>query len=131
MTNREINRNRSRWHLPFEFFAGPLLWAVQLLVGYGLVSVSCNISSNWPVLLTVFLSAIIVLTAAYLAYRSWRTMSERGGPQLIDTDQDHQSWEFIAISGFFVSSLFFLLVLTTAVAAFFLSPCPVNTMPFP
>ncbi len=129
MNQENAQIERHRWQLPFGFFAGPVLWGLQILAGYGLVTRACLSGNKWPVYLTVGLSALIVLIAGILAYQAWDAFSDNSF--LIDSDQAQESSTFWALSGFLVSTLFFLLILTTAVTALFLSPCPIITMPMP
>ena len=129
MNTEKTQINRNRWKLPFGFFAGPILWGLQILVGYGLVSVACVSGSKWPVYLTVGIAGLIVLFAGTLTYQAWN--SDANNSILLDVDEIQESTPFWAVSGFVVSMLFFLLILTTGVAAIFLSPCPIITMPLP
>ncbi len=129
MTNQETQIVRSKWRLPFGFFAGPVLWAIQIIVGYGMVTVSCNIGNKWPVYVTVGLSALIVLIAAIVAYGAWHSIVDTS--LWMETNETQDTTRFLIVSGFLVSLLFFLLILATFVAAFFLSPCPLMTMPLP
>jgi hypothetical protein len=125
--NTEVPRNS--WRLPFGFYAGPVLWGLQILVGYGLATVACESGNSWLVYITVGIAALIVLIAGVLAYQGWSARSDKS--LLLETDQAQDTQSFWALSGFAVSTLFFLLILTTAVAAIFLSPCPIITMPLP
>ena len=125
---KPLNNNR-RWQLPFGVLAGPILWGLQLLVGYGLASVSCAIGNKLPVYLMIALSALIVLAAAIVAYQAWR--AEQGNSLLLATNQVQESRTFWTISGFVMSALFFILILVTGITALFLSPCPIITMPLP
>ncbi len=129
MANQETSIARSKWRIPFGFFAGPVLWALQIIVGYGLVTVSCSIGNKWPVYLTVGLSALIVLAAAFVAYGAWRSIVDTS--IWMETNEIQDATRFLIVSGFIVSALFFLLILATFAAAFFLSPCPFITMPLP
>jgi hypothetical protein len=129
MNHQKTEVDRSRWQLPFGFFAGPVLWGLQILIGYGLVTAACTSGNSWYVYLLIGLAALIVLIAGVLAYRALNTRSDRS--YLLETDQAQDTQEFWAVSGVAVSTLFFLLILTTAVAALFLSPCPIITMPMP
>ena len=128
---QESSRNSPDWRLSFGFFGGPILWALQIMVGYGLTPLSCSLGISWPVYLAVFLSALIVLTAGFLAYQSWQAWSDPEGPDLLDVDERTGRREFIGAAGFFHSALFFVLILATGVSALFLNPCPVITLPFP
>ncbi len=129
MTNQESQITRSKWRLPFDFFAGPVLWGLQIIVGYGLVTVSCSIGNKWPVYVTVGLSALIVLIAALVALGAWRSVVDAS--IWMETNESQDATRFLIVSSFLVSLLFFLLILATFVAAFFLSPCPLITMPLP
>jgi hypothetical protein len=129
MTKQKRQFNRNRWQLPFGFFAGPILWGLQILVGYGLVTLACMDGNKLPVYLTVGIAALIVLVAGVLAYQAWNSRAENS--ILLATDTAQETPVFWAVSGFFVSTLFFLLILVTAITAIFLSPCPIITMPLP
>ena len=129
MTNQETQITRSKWRLPFGFFAGPVLWGLQIIIGYGLVTVSCSIGNKWPVYVTSGLSALIVLIAALVALGAWRSVADAS--IWMETNESQDATRFLIVSGFLVSLLFFLLILATFVAAFFLSPCPLITMPLP
>ncbi len=129
MTNQETQITRDKWRLPFSFFAGPVLWGLQIIVGYGLVTVSCSIGNKWPVYASVGLSALIVLIAALVALGAWRSVADAS--IWMETNESQDATRFLIVSGFLVSLLFFLLILATFVAAFFLSPCPLITMPLP
>ena len=129
MPNQKTQSSTNRWRLPFGFFAGPVLWGLQILVGYGLATVACTIGNKLSVYIAIILSALIVLAAAILAYQSWSSRAENS--LLVETNQVHENTSFWAVSGFVVSTLFFLLIMVTAITAFFLSPCPIITMPLP
>ena len=79
--------------------------------------------------LTVGIAALVVLIAGVVAYQAWRSRADDS--ILVETDQAQETPMFWAVSGMVVSTLFFLLILTTAIAAIFLSPCPMITMPLP
>ncbi len=129
---REPERDVERgWQAPFGFWAGPILWGLQLLAGYGLATVACNARNNLPVLLMVGISGAIVLAAALVAYRAWRKWPRQEKSILMESDKADRTSTFLAVSGFVVSLLFFLLILATFAADLFLSPCPTITMPLP
>ncbi len=117
--------------LPFGIWAGPVLWGLQILVGYGLATVSCRIGNSLPVLLAIGISGLIVLAAAVIAYSAWRTWPGEKGSILLDANQEGRTNTFLAVAGFAMSSLFFLLILATFLTDLFLSPCPIITMPLP
>jgi hypothetical protein len=129
MPKQKILKDDNKWRLPFGFFAGPVLWGLQILVGYGLVTVSCTIGNKLPVYLTIGLSGLIALVSAVVTYQAWRVQADDS--LLMMTNQPQESALFWSISGFILSFLFFTLILATVITAFFLSPCPIITMPLP
>ncbi len=122
---------RRGWRIPFGFWAGPILWGLQILAGYGLATVSCNIGNKLPVLVLVGISGFIVLAAAFIAYAAWRGWPGDEGSIFMEADQADRTNTFLAVSGFVMSVLFFLLILATFVSDIFLRPCPIITMPLP
>ncbi len=129
MPSQKTLNHENKWRLPFGFFAGPILWGLQILVGYGLVTVSCTTGNKLPVYITIGLSGLIVLAAAIVTYQAWKSQADDS--LLVTTNQAQESVMFWSISGFVLSLLFFILILVTVIAAFFLSPCPIITMPLP
>jgi hypothetical protein len=77
------------------------------------------------------LSGLVVLAAAVVAYGAWHAWPGQEGSIFMETDQADRTSTFLAVSGFVVSLLFFLLILATFVSSLFLSPCPIITMPLP
>ncbi len=122
---------RRGWRIPFGFWAGPILWSLQILAGYGLATVACSIGSSLPVLVLVGLSALIVLAAGIVAYSTWRGWRGNDGSIFMEANQADPTNTFLAVSGFVMSLLFFLLILATFVSDIFLRPCPIITMPLP
>jgi hypothetical protein len=129
MSTQSTLEQTRRWLFPFGFLAGPVLWGLQLLAGYGLASLSCAIGNKLPIYLLIAVSALIVLSAAILTLQAWRTMADDSF--LSGTDQTRESRMFWTISSFVLSMLFFILILVTGITAVFLSPCPIITMPLP
>jgi hypothetical protein len=131
MTNETQRIEHRGWRIPFGFFAGPLLYGLQLLVGYGLATVACAINNKWPVYALIGLSALIVLAAALVAHNSWHAWPGSERSIFLEADQSHDTTTFLAVSGFVISLLFFLLILATLIIDVFSSSCPVITMPLP
>ncbi len=131
MTNADRPVEHRGWRFSFAFFAGPILWGFQILAGYGLVTVSCSIANKWPLYLLIGVSAIIVLAAAIVAYGAWRVVPNSDNSIFVDANQARETSTFLAVASVFVSSLFFLVILSTLVADIFLSPCPIITLPLP
>jgi hypothetical protein len=118
--------------LPFSVISGPVIWALQLGIGYVLVPVACQRNSNWMVLAISIVAAVPALVMGSIAYRSWQRYSA-GNQQTKETSLDEPEGlgEFFGSAGSLMSALFFILIAATAFYSLFLSPCPVITMPFP
>lgn len=119
------------WRFPFAFFAGPILWGLQLLAGYGLTTVSCTLASKLPDYILIGVSGVIALAAAIVAVGAWRGRPGQQHSIWMETNEALDTSTFLAVSGFVMNLLFFLLIVATFVADIFLSPCPVITMPLP
>ena len=122
MSKEKTQANRNRWQLPFGFFAGPILWGLQLLVGYGLVTVACTSGSKLPVYFTISIAGLIVLIAGVVAYRAWDSRGDHS--LLMETDQGVETPTFWAVSGFVVSTLFFLLIFNHSHCSNLFKPLP-------
>ncbi len=131
MTNGPQQIEHRGWQIPFGFFAGPILWGLQILAGYGLTTVSCNIANKLPLYILIGASGLIVLAAAVVAYAAWRKWPGEERSIFLESNASHGTSTFLAVSGFLISILFFLLIVATLIADIFLSPCPVITMPLP
>jgi hypothetical protein len=129
MAKQRKQQNRNRWQLPFGLFAGPILWGLQIVIGYGLVTVSCSIGNKFPVYLILGIAALIVLVAGVIAYRAVTASTNKS--ILMEANQGHETQIFWSVSGVVISALFFLLILSTAITAIFLSPCAIITMVLP
>ncbi len=131
MATRSQQVEHRGWRVPFGFFAGPVLWGLQIVAGYGLTTVSCSIANKWPLYALIGASGLIVLAAAVVAYSAWRTWPGSERSIFMEADRSEGTSTFLAVSGFVVSLLFFLLILATLAVDIFSSPCPVITMPLP
>lgn len=126
-----VKRPAAGWRGAYAFFGGPLAWALELLIGYGLTSVACSAQNKLAVYILAGLALLVALGAGWIAYRAWRALAPAGGPALAELDASQGRGQFVAMSGFLLSVLFFGLVVVIAGFSIFLGPCPIITMPFP
>ncbi|MBI4497552.1 MAG: hypothetical protein HY689_06635 [Chloroflexi bacterium] len=129
-TTQQPQASRSRWLLWFGLFGGHLAWTSQLVVNYYLASLVCLpqapdfsvLGMNGYVLLMTLVSMTtggIALAATVVAFRRWR----RNG--------DAPRWEaeparwpgFVALAGFLLSGLFFIVIVAGGIVNLFLPPC--------
>jgi hypothetical protein len=116
--------------LSFSFFAGPAAWALLLIVGYGLASQACLAGTKVVLYAACAVAGVIAFLSAVLGYRNWRWLSAQRG-MLQETEDSDTRQTFVAVSGALLSTVFFLLVVMTAVSMIFLMPCPVISLPLP
>jgi len=116
----------------FGVAAGPILWAVHLVLSYGLVSLACsrgffNFTASGVAGIVVVLTALtlvfaaVVLYAGILARRNRREFDERGTLRGRVEERHH----FLATSGMLLSALFFPAIVVSLIPAFVLGPCAV------
>ncbi|HXV97953.1 MAG TPA: hypothetical protein VEC93_05985 [Anaerolineae bacterium] len=121
-----------RW-LWFGLLAGPLVWGVYFLGGYGLTEFVCKLGLlKFRILGLPALSATIVgltmaallvtLYAGFLAYRNWQQVAavEPGEGQPNRLEENSQ---FMTLAGVLLNGLFALTILLTGLPAFFLPSC--------
>lgn len=117
----------------FGVAAGPIVWAIHLVVAYALVSLACNwnffsftmlgVPGIVAVLTLVTLAmGAIVLYAGLLAWRNWRLI-EREAERVHGRREERHY--FLAYSGVLLSALFLLAILLSLTPAFTLGPCAV------
>ncbi|HEX9014312.1 MAG TPA: hypothetical protein VF813_12370 [Anaerolineaceae bacterium] len=115
----------------FAFFAGPILWVIQLLLGYILADFT---STGLPRLWYYILSAVVVviiLAAGVVAVVSWLRHTPVSRRDITRYAEPSGSQEFIAASGLYLASIFFLLTLITGLFTIFLTTARMITQPFP
>ncbi len=131
MRNETRSTEQHGWQIRFGFFAGPVLWGLQLLVGYGLAAVSCNLGDKRPEYILLGISVLIVLAAAIVVDGAWRRSPGYPGSIFTGPVHSHDALTFLAVSSFIVSLLLFLLIVATLAVDILSSPCPIITMPLP
>lgn len=116
----------------FGVAAGPIVWAIHLVLVYALVSLACNWRFfSFTMLgvpgIVVILTAVtlvmgaIVLYAGLLSRRNWRLIQEE---ERLHGRREERHY-FLAYSGLLLSALFLLAMLVALIPAFVLGPCAV------
>lgn len=121
---------RSLW---FGLLAGPIVWSIYFIVGYGATEYVCKLGLlEFRILGLAAISAIIVgltliallitLYAGFLAYRNWQRVGKDAseGPP---SHRPEENTQFMAQAGMLLSGLFTLIILLTGIPAFVLPPC--------
>ena len=107
----------------FGFFAGPLAWAVQLLLGYAFVPSVCG-GSRLPFYLISGAAALVTLWAGITSFTNWR--QARGDDPAVVGRHDEGVTPFMTYAGFITSIAFFALILTTGAGMLLLDPCQIR-----
>jgi hypothetical protein len=123
---------RSLW---FGLLAGPIVWSVYFLIGYGLAEVACRTDAlsfnlfSWPALAIAIigltlLALLITLYAGVLAYRNWRQAGDRSLLYYSEQELSERYNQFMAFAGILLNLLFGFVIFLTGLPAFFLQqPC--------
>ncbi|HET6580196.1 MAG TPA: hypothetical protein VFG66_17900 [Gemmatimonadales bacterium] len=119
----------------FGLFGAPVVWSIQLMLNYGLVTHSCFPASEprttplfgglrTTVLLAGAVALAIALAAGVTAWRSWRaTRHEHPGGQESLLEVGEGRTRFMALAGMLVSGLFVLGVIMNAIPLFIMPLC--------
>lgn len=111
------------WPLWFGLFGGVTAWLLHLAIGFALVHDACAIGwaglDLWLWIITGALG-FVALIATFVAYGTWRRANRQE-----DTASEIMRGRtyFMGFMGAWLSGLSLLMILTTAVAIFWLNPC--------
>ena len=114
------SRSEAMW-LCAGIFAGPLIWALQMQVGYVLVQGACASGSNLTLHVVTVVALILVAGGAFISWRNWRQAGQQqpsgkdGGPRARSN--------FMAVLGLSMNAMFFIAILAQGIASFVLHPC--------
>ncbi len=126
-------RLRSIGRLPlwFGLLGGPLAWALQLVVNYYLVSISCALELRDFMILEIpgfallmvlvtLLTLAVTLAAGAVAWWTWR---RTGVGSQTDLSAADGRTHFLALGGLLLNGLFAVAILLAGLSNLFLSPC--------
>lgn len=133
--NKEIEVGLDRHVYPallWSALAGPVVWSLYFLIGYGYIEVACRTPVSglprWlyaisvPVVIGLtLLSTLAIVYAGWLAYRHWQ-MVKADRPPSTAYDPDERN-RFLALLGIQSCLLFGLLTAMTGTAALVLDVC--------
>lgn len=119
---REIAREIGTWRLWFGALAGPVGWAVALMVSYPLVPASCVLESMLPLIFVTVLTGALIAAGGVIAWRSRRALAARQ-QESGDMWRSNTRAELMATGGIVLSALFFLTTIGHAAAMLFVGPC--------
>lgn len=123
--------------LTFAILAGPLAWALEVLLNYGLSSQACYPRQyprpvlpgewNWLpsfLVISTVVALIVAVVAGYLGYRAWRHTQEEasgGHRHLIEVGEGRT--RFLASWGLWIGALFAVAIIFDAIGILAVRTC--------
>ena len=131
MNEHTVDAKLNRRELVLLTLAGPVIWSLQFLVGYGLSEALCTLGFNFTVLGFDGINALVVLETLvalgitlYAGVRSRRLWQSR--PQR-ETSRDAPDVdgvdELLSRAAMWLNGLFALAIILSGLAAVLLRPC--------
>jgi len=118
--------NRSYWDasglakLWFAFIAAPLAWLIDLEASYATVEWACAHHRRIVLFLIPSACLAVIAVAASLCWSAWNDL--RREPDFEGGSVEDRS-RFLALIGLLMSATFALVIITTFIARYLLSPC--------
>jgi len=125
VTRAETSGSAGMW---FGVLAGPIVWAAQLLIDYGLDEMIACAPGNrhrgsihgagieTVIQITNVVATVLALLAFAVSFRAYRRLSDGDG-----SPGFRARW--MAAAGMFISGLFLMAIVLTFASPIFLSPC--------
>lgn len=131
MNERTVDSRLKRRELIFLTLAGPVIWSLQFLVGYGLSEALCTLGVNFTLLGFDGINALIVLEtlvalgitlyAGLRARQLWQSRPQRESSQ--DAPDVDGVSELLGRAAIWLNGLFALAIVLSGLAAVLLRPC--------
>jgi hypothetical protein len=102
------------------FLLPPLAWLLDLQISYAMVKWACENDRSDLVLLMPLGSLALLGVGTWLSWSCWAAL--RAGAQSQGGRLEDRSY-FVAVSGLAMSAVFGLLILTSVIPRYVLSPC--------
>ncbi len=128
---RRLSSPRALW---FAFLGAPVVWALDLVVGYSVQATVCDTVGEHasllglqsaraiPVLVSI-VAAIVAVAAVVVAYRSWQeTGTGEENPEATVSAAVGRSW-FMGFAGLASSMIVLLAIVLIAITELALGPC--------
>jgi len=107
----------------FVFLAGPVLWIIDLMVGYPIAAIGCDAHFMGATVLLHLLTLACAAGTAVAGVVAWRRWQASGAGEMSVAGGGGRSGTFMELAGILMSVLFFVLILFEDVAIFVLRPC--------
>jgi hypothetical protein len=116
------------------WLAGPLIWVVYFVVGYGLTEFVCTGGFlNFSLLgLNALSTIIIILTliafgatlyTGFLSYRLWQRPNKEKVAEFSEPARSEDASQFMIFAAVMLNTFFAIIILLTGLPAFYLQPC--------
>ena len=115
-----VNGRPPAWVLWTGILAGPIAWALDLLVSYAVVKWTCLTSRHWPLDASTVVALAIAGAGAALA---WRALQQTMYADPTDGGAPPQRAKFMAILGVTTSALFAITIAAAWIPRWVLDAC--------
>jgi hypothetical protein len=119
-TASAVARPPAPWTLWAGILAGPIVWAIDLLLNYAIVKWTCYHDHHW--LFDAFTIGSLAVIAAG-AVLSWSALQQTANAEPTDGGMPSQRAKFMALLGLATSALFALQVLAAWYPRWILDAC--------
>ncbi len=107
----------------FIFLAGPVLWIIDLMLGYIIAAIGCNTRYDGATLLIHLLTLVCALGTAYAGYVAVKRWQHSHVDEMTIANGGGGSRTFMELAGILMSAYFLLLIIGEDIALFVLKPC--------
>ena len=138
--------SRTQDHFPsarslvIGMLAGPVVWIVYFMIGYGLIEAACKtplfgfslaglMGISIIVIGLTLVALVVVVWAGGMAYRNWQQLGDVVEPGTEDEASLSAEWlsvghgRFMAFTGLLLNGLFAIIIFATGLPALLLWPC--------
>ena len=102
------------------FLLPPIAWLLDLHISYAMVKWACENDQRPLIMLVSLASLSLIAVGTWLSWSCWTMLRAHARPD--GGSQEDRSY-FIAAAGLAMNALFGLLIVTSFVPRYFLSPC--------
>jgi hypothetical protein len=119
MSEQTKERN-NLWLLWAGLLVPPVVWALQMQLGYTMVPWACERHHRWPLHLITVIALLVALCGGYA---SWTVWSRLGPAWSNEMPGKKQTSRFMALLGLLITAMFSLTIIAQGIPSFVLHPC--------
>lgn len=116
-------RSGNQGMLWFVFLAGPVLWVLDLMLGYIIAAIGCDAHYGGATVLLHLLTLACAAGATYAGFVAVRLWRQSRADEITVAGGGGGSRTFMELAGILMSAYFLLLIIGEDIAIFVLKPC--------